>query len=575
MPAVQRSVPMKTADESGIEPGHQRLVALLVGLVALTLYLALYVFRSNDDNRLTSWQWAFDQSDIAWFFPALVAGIGIAWVFSGISLPGRWRMPALFLSVFAMAASMWGSPEVIVDTARYFVQAKFLELNGAGYFLQEWGGEISVWTDLPLAPFLYGLAFSLFGEARVVAQALSTLLFAGTAVTTWLIGRTLWDDIVGGMAGALLLAMPYLLTQPALLLVDIPTMFFLSLAVLMTIRAARDGGVGYLTAAPIAITLAMLSKYSTWLMLTVLPVIVLVHMQGGYRPVLARGFAVALATMLLAGTLALLKFDVLAEQISLLWSYQWPGLARWDESLVSTFLFQVHPFVTIAALCSVPIAIAKRDGRYAIVAWMILLVLLLGIKRARYVLIAMPMLALMAGYALREIADARLRRFVVASAVASALITALAAYRPMLKETSAANLMAAAERIDAMDVDRVEVFTLPQTRSIVNPAVLVPILDLYTGKKVLYRDGALTPPPWPAIATSPLRFTWAVAVPPFYAPDPSGPGGAIAVIASHSGQKQPDILLKRISAMQPAEMFEKSDKLFKFKSFVYLYTPMR
>lgn len=574
-PAAPRPFKMKDTGENVSELPHQRLVMLLVGLIALTIYTALYVFRSYDDNRLTSWQWAYGPNDVFWLLPTVAAGLAAAYLISGIKLPVRWRMPVLFLSAFTAAIPMWGMPEVIVDAARYFVQAKYVMLNGPGYLLQEWGGDIGAWSDLPLVPLLYGVAFTLFGETRIVAQALSTLLFAGTVVSTWLIGRILWDDKVGGTAAALLLAMPYLLTQPALMLVDVPTMFFLSLAVFATIKAVRNGGVAYLAAAPVTIVLAMLSKYSTWVMLSVLPVIILVLMRGNRRIALARGFKMALATVLFAGTLALLKFDVVSRQMSLLWSYQWPGLARWEESVVSTFLYQVHPFVTAAALCSAPIALAKRDSRYVIVAWMILLVLALGIKRARYVLITLPMLALMAGYALREIADGRLRRFIVAGSVASALITALAGYLPMLKATSAANLVAAAERLDAMEVDRVEVFALPQSRSIVNPAVLVPILDLYTAKQVLYRDGTLPPPSWPAIATSPLRFTWAFRIPSFYALGDGAPNDAVLVLASRPGQEPPAAVAGRLSAMSSQESFEKSDKLFKFKSFVYLYAPAR
>jgi hypothetical protein len=564
---------MPAADRPGPEQSNQRLLALLVSLVTLTAFAALFVFRSLDDNRLTSWQWAFDPADVAWVFPALAAGIVLAYAVSRISVPGRWQAPMLFVSSFMAAASLWGAPEVIVDTARYFVQAKYLELYGVGFFLREWGGEIAAWTDLPLVPFLHGLVFTLFGEARVAVQVFTTFLFSATVVVTWLIGRTLWDDTVGGVAGALLLAMPYLLTQPALMLVDVPSMFFLTLAVFTTIKAVRDGDVRFLVAAPVAITLAMLSKYSVWLMLSVVPVIVLVYLDRDWRPVLKRAAAVGLATILLAGMLALMKFDVVAVQLKLLWSYQLPGLARWGESHVSTFLFQVHPFVTAAALCSVAIALAKRDRRYAIIAWMLLLIVALGVKRARYILITLPMLALMAGYALREIGDGRMRRFVVSCAVVSALVTVVFGYLPLLKGMSAANLMAAGERLDAMEVDRVEVFTLPQEQSIVNPAVLVPILDLYTGKPVVYRESALAPPARRTIATSPLRFTWEFATPSYYAPGRSGPGDAVAVIASHADQALPDRIGARIAGMRLSGAFAVPDEIFRFKTFVRIYHP--
>jgi hypothetical protein len=564
---------MPTAERPRPEESNQGLLAVLVSLATLTVFAGLFVVRSFDDNRLTSWRWAFEQEDFGTVTPILAVGIVFAYAISRVSVRGHWRPAALFVASFATSALFWGAPEVIVDAARYFMQAKYLELYGVGYFLENWGGEIAAWTDLPLVPFAQGLVFTLFGEMRIVAQAFTTFLFSATVVVTWLIGRTLWDDTVGGVAGTLLLAMPYLLIQPALMLVDVPAMFFLTLAVFTTIKAIRDGDTRFLVLAPVAITLAMLSKYSVWLMLSVVPVIVLVHLDRDWRSVLKRAAAVGLATILLAGTVALMKFDVVAAQLKLLWSYQWPGLARWEESHVSTFLFQVHPFVTAAALCSVAVALARRDRRYAIVAWMLLLVVALGVKRARYILIALPMLALMAGYALREIRDGRLRKFVVSCAVSSALVTAVFGYLPLLKGMSAANLMAAGERLDAMDVDRVEVFTLPQERSIVNPAVSVPILDLYTGKRVVFRDGAPSPPARRTIATSPLRFTWEFDTPSYYAPGRSSPGDAVAVIASHADQPLPERIAARIAGMRLSGAFAVSDGVFRFKTFVRVYRP--
>ena len=566
---------MPAADRPEPEQSNRRLLALLVSLVTLTVFAALFVFRTLDDNRLTSWRWAFDRADVTWVFPALAIGIVLAYAASRISVSGRWQAPALFVSSFLAAACLWGAPEVIVDTARYFVQAKYLELYGVGYFLREWGVGIAAWTDLPLVPFLHGLVFSLFGETRIAVQIFTTLLFSATVVLTWLIGRTLWDDTVGGAAGALLLAMPYLLTQPALMLVDVPTMFFLTLAVFATIKAVGQGDARFLAAAPVAIALAMLSKYSAWLMLSVVPVIVLAHLDRGWRPVLKRAAIIGLATVLLAGTIALMKFDVLVAQLTLLWSYQWPGLARWEESHVSTFLFQVHPFVTAAALCSIVVAVARRDRKYAIVAWMLLLIVVLGVKRARYILVVLPMLVLMAGYALREIADARIRRFAVSCAVVSALVTALLGYLPLLKGMSAANLMAAGERLDAMDADQVEVFTLPQERSIVNPAVTVPILDLYTGKRIVYRGHAITPPDSRAVATSPLRFTWEFDIPPYYAPGRESAGAAVAVIASHTDQQLPDSVAAEIAGLRLSDDFTLSDRIFRFRTIVRVYNRPR
>jgi len=140
-----------------------------------------------------------------------------------------WRSRATRLLSCA-AACFWKEPEVIVDASRYFTQAKHLELDGLGGFVRGWGREIPAWTDLPLVPALYGFVFRTFGETRVAVQAFTTLLFAGTVLLAFRTGKALWDEEVGFAGGALLLAIPYLLTQVPTMLVDVPTMFFLTLA---------------------------------------------------------------------------------------------------------------------------------------------------------------------------------------------------------------------------------------------------------------------------------------------------------------------------------------------------------
>ncbi|MDH3912571.1 MAG: glycosyltransferase family 39 protein, partial [Rhodospirillales bacterium] len=278
--------PGKDAATAGGRSGSiddEDLLLFLVSLLTLTVFAGLFVLRFLDDNRLTSWQWVFDGTDLRLVFLSLVVGVFFAQAFSRATL--RWSNPAiwLFVSSFAVAGFFWRLPEVNIDASRYFIQAKSLEQFGVGYFLEEWGGDIGAWTDLPLVPFLYGLVLSLFGEVRTAIQAFTTLLFSGTVVLTYLIGRTLWNETVGCCAAVLLLGMPYLLTQVPLMLSDVPAMFFLTLAVYATIGAVRHGGARFLVLAPVAITLAMLSKYSNWILLSIVPVIFLTHLDLGLK----------------------------------------------------------------------------------------------------------------------------------------------------------------------------------------------------------------------------------------------------------------------------------------------------
>ncbi len=552
-----------------------RVVAAVISLAAVATFHTQYLLRGLDDNRLTSWQWVFAGADVARVSAALVVGVALAYALTKVSISALRPVVALFFFSFAMAAVFWREPEVIVDAARYFTQAKHLELYGAGYFLSEWGREVSAWTDLPLVPFLYGVIFSAFGETRIPIQVFTTLLFSGTIVLTYLIGKTLWDATVGACAGALLLAMPYLFTQVPLMLVDVPAMFFLAAAVFTAIKALGNGGIGWIALSSATVTLAFLSKYSTWPSLTVVLIIFLVRLREEPGRALRRGAALLAASAALAGAVVLVKHDVIFEQIGLLRSYQAPGLGRWRESFASTFLFQIHPLVTVAGAYSIFAAIRKRDLRYAIISWLLLLVVAAQIERIRYILVVFPMLALMASYGLREIRSAEARRFAVSCAVASSLAVALFAYLPYLSRMSAVNLKDAGEYLNTVEGEAVEVFTLPQARSVVNPAVSVPLLDLFAGKRIVYRPLPAQLPSRQEIETSPLRFTWEFRTPKYYAPataDPSGKG-AVVVVSADAGQPLTEQIERRIDGHRLSREFLTSDDRFQYRTLVRVYLP--
>jgi hypothetical protein len=544
---------------------------LLVSLLALGTIAALFAFRSLDDNRLTSWRWVFAEGSPVRLYALAAAGIVLANLVASLPLPGRRPSAVLFLSSCALGACFWGEPEAIVDASRYFTEAKHLELYGPGHFLAEWGRGIPAWTDLPLVPFLFGLAFRLLGESRAAIQALTTLLFAGTTVLVHRLGRTLWDEEVGFTAGAFLLAIPYLLTQVPAMLVDVPTMFFLTLALFAVVRALESGRAARIALASAAVALALLSKYSAGLLLSVLPVAWLVLRRGAPRP-WRTGAAIALASLALVAAAVLPRRDVYARQIALLLEYQAPGLRRWGESLASTFLFQVHPFLTAAAVLSAWLAIRRRDPRYAIAVWPVLLLLGLGVHRIRYWVPAFPMLALLGAYGLQLLGSRELRRLVLACAVVSALVIALSGYLPFLRGTSAMNLVEAGAYLDTLEEERVEVLTPPPTDPEVDPAVSVPILDLFTAKRLVYRQEDPPPPP-PGARESPLRFTWEYRNPRYYAADGPEAGAAVAIVCDDLERPLPESAERRLRGLRLARVFATSDGVFRHRTLVAVYRP--
>lgn len=552
---------------------QRRQHAVLIALSTLCVFFLLLSLKTLDDNRLTSWQWTFTDARDWLAGLSMLPMLALAWHASAVRLSRRAAAWMLFLSAMVVGMMFWTEPEVIVDSSRYFPQAKYLAVYGIGEFLIAWGDGLAAWTDLPLVPFVYGLTFKLFGETRLAIQLVTTLFFAGTVILTYLLGRILWNDTVGLYGGALLLGMPYLLTQVPLMLVDVPTMFFLVLAVYMSWTAMARGTLPLLLLAALSIVLALLAKYSTWLMLTVLPLVVVCQWQQGGRSLALRSAIITAAVLLVMAVVLAWKWNVIFEQISLLLRYQLPGLDRWGESHASTFLFQVHPFITLAAVCSVLIAAYERDLRYLIVGWMLILIVLLEIRRIRYTLIAFPMLALMAAYALSRLSDRRTAHFVVLCTVGSGIIIGSLGFCAFLKTTSAVNIKHAGAYLDGRPEKTVEVMVLPQTRSIINPAVSVPILDLFTHKRLVYRhDASLHRPPQRSVlATSPVRFSWLYTPDPYYA-NAGEPGSKlIAVIASDIDQKLPAPLARRLADYRLAQIFSRSEGVFRYATIVSIY----
>ncbi len=552
--------------------GRPIFFSLFIFLLNLLIFFILFVCRSLDDNRLTSWKWVFADIHIAPILAILIPGLILAFALSKTSHLERNPIYLLLISFF-LAAIFWKVPEVIVDTSRYFTQAKHLNEYGMSYFLDEWGKDIMAWTDLPLVPFIYGLIFKLFGEYRLYIQIFTTLLFSLTVVLTYMIGKTLWDKQTGFVGGLLLLGIPYLYSQVPLMLVDIPTMFFLTLSIFTFIKALKQGGIGFITISSIALLLTFFSKYSAWLWLTVLFIIFMVFMRIAPKKIFKRGGAIALLSLLLVGAAISFNYDVISDQIGLLISFQRPGLRRWGESFISTFFFQIHPFITVAALYSIYVAFRKKDLKYAIISYLVFLVIFMQIKRIRYIIPLFPMFTLMASYGLMQIRNSEIRRFIVFCIIISSLVLAYFAYLPFLQTISIVNLKNSGKFLNSLDVANIEVFTLPQEKSVINPAISVPLLDLFTNKRVTYGMDIDPTGVWQKVKKSALRFTWEYKNPPYYMNDTKDLGKvtAVVVISSDPNQLIPGHIEQRIKKYNSSKEFKTFSNLFRYRTIVTVY----
>lgn len=540
---------------------------------AALIFPILLTVRYWDDNTLTSWRWVYAGADLGRIYGAHLSGLALAALLACGSAGDRWHYPLLFLGAFLAATGAWAEPEVIIDAARYFTQAKYHELYGAEVFFRQWGRDLSAWTDLPIVPFIYGLIFRLFGEHRLGIQVFTTLLFALSALLTAGIGRILWSRKTGVYAGWLLLGIPYLLTQVPLLLVDVPTMFFITLALFAVLLALEGGGSGRLVLAALAIAAALLAKYSTWVLLASLMVpTALVAFRRWGRRALKRAFFVSVLAAVFVCPFLLLKSDVVIEQLRLLATYQREGLKSWGESPVSVLLFQAHPFLALFALLGLREGWKKKDAATLIIAWLPALLLLMQVRRGRYLMPAFPMLALLAACGLQVLREPRLRKFIVGSAVSFSLVTALLAYRPFLRAESASNLQEAGAYLNARGITEAEVVLGSLGEAPINPLVAVPLLDYFTSTRLYLSTAAALPLPPPGQERSPFRFTWEYKSPGFYAAPLEKPktGQTMVYVSGNLSDALSPGMGEKPGTRMPDRVFAATG-LFSSKTFVGIY----
>lgn len=549
---------------------HGPLLPLLVAAAAV-LFPLLVALRHLDDNSLTSWAWVFEGRNLFELWVLHLFAICAAALLSRSALADRWCLPAAILAVFSAGIALAGEPEVVVDASRYFVQAKYLELFGPLAFFRDWGGALPAWTDLPLPAFLYGTIFSFCGEHRLPQQIFTAGLFALTAFATARIGGLLWGARTGARGALLLLAIPFLLVQVPLLMVDVPAMAAVTVALWALLETLECRGAWRSTALAFALAAAFLAKYSTWVLLGAAfgSILALEALRGNWAAV-GRGTVAVVAGAFAPALFTFVKPELVRGQLALLAGFQWEGLRRWVESYTSTFLFQTHPLLAVAALAALWQGWRARDRRVLVAAALPLVLFALGARRSRYLLPVIPMIALLAARGLESL-PGRVRRFAVLSAVGFSLVTVFAIYLPFLKWVNTANLQAAGRFLDEHGAGTAEVTVLPAPGVAINPEVAVPLLDYHTAARIIVRGPVPPRPSTQEQHTSSFRFTWEQPLPSWYRDAaPAPPGAAKVLIAGDPDATLPAELARQVAGRAPDAAFVR-DAVYRYRTLVSVW----
>jgi 4-amino-4-deoxy-L-arabinose transferase-like glycosyltransferase len=184
-------------------------------------------------------------------------------------------------------------------------------LKAAGIIARQgWAGIIISYTNIdwlryqhpPLMPVLYGLAYREVGENLFLLRLITVPFMAAATLTTYFLGRELYEKETGLLAALFLLSFPLTVRMGSVLMMDIQLAFFFSLALLLLIYSLRKPLKFLAVLTGFVIGLGLLTKYIMVFIFGVLASFLVAH--AAFRKLwLQVGVAALLSLAILAGWL--------------------------------------------------------------------------------------------------------------------------------------------------------------------------------------------------------------------------------------------------------------------------------
>jgi hypothetical protein len=168
-----------------------------------------------------------------------------------------------------------------------------------------------------------------------------------------------------------------------------------------------------------------------------------------------------------------------------------------------------------------------------------------------------------------------LKKLIVFTIVITSLVIAVFAYLPFALTISADNVKEAGEYLNSLETQTVEVFTLPLRDPVVNPSVSVPLLDLYTKKRIRYDYHPELFPPPKDVAVSALRFSWKFKNPKYYQGNEVQRNDAtiVAIWGEADGNRtMPESVKKQMEGVRLLKRFDTASDPFRYKTIMEVYS---
>jgi 4-amino-4-deoxy-L-arabinose transferase-like glycosyltransferase len=377
---------------AGITSGGPTLLKLAAGAVALAVVM----------GRVPASLW----SAIARFKKrqeASAAGI-LGALCAAVAVAGTWY--ALYQSPLPDEESALAAARIVAEQG----VAAFL----AQYARIEWLGI----QHPPLVTLVSGLLIGLVGDSLFTLRLVSLAFLIGTLVTSYLLGRRLYDPATGLLAAASLTLLPYSFRVGLAARTDMAVTFFVALALLLALQVVNRTGRWPIIATGLAIGGAILSKYTGVLVLPVLLALLIVY--GASRDAWMRMTgAIVVAALVVSPWIVFAYqsgvFELQKQTIAL-----YVGGAALNEGAVhhlSPLRFQIEILTTnlpsgigvynlAVILPGVWILVRRRlASDLAVLAWItvVSLLLLLTLPDSRYFMLMFPAMAILMARSLHSV----------------------------------------------------------------------------------------------------------------------------------------------------------------------------
>jgi 4-amino-4-deoxy-L-arabinose transferase-like glycosyltransferase len=184
---------------------------------------------------------------------------------------------AAIVGCVAVAGTVYARAQPpLPDEDSALAAARILAAQGPVRFFAQYA-EIA-WLGIqhpPLVPLLFGLFVKTFGDTLIVPRLVSLLFLLATVPVTYQLGRRLYGRATGLLAALSLVLIPYMFRVGVAARTDMAVTFFASVALLCVVRLVDRPDWKWIAGTGISIGLAVLCKYSAFLILPVLPLLLL------------------------------------------------------------------------------------------------------------------------------------------------------------------------------------------------------------------------------------------------------------------------------------------------------------